>query len=195
MIPKNRNIVGQTFGRIFIVKYVDKDKWGRFCCECLCSCGAVFVTRESSILRGYTKSCGCLKVEHGTYLGKTYGKLNALAIGEASKNALYSAYKRRSKNGNILFSLTKKEFISLCDGNCFYCGKEPSQIYKDIRSNGSYRYNGIDKINPLGGYTQENSVSCCWNCNRAKGTLTQDEFIVWIKTVYDTLTREGVLYG
>ena len=49
----------------------------------------------------------------------------------------------------------------------------------------SIRVNGIDRIDSNIGYTKENSVSCCKFCNTAKSTMSRDEFLKWIKKVYE----------
>jgi hypothetical protein len=47
-----------------------------------------------------------------------------------------------------------------------------------------YAYNGLDRIKNAEGYTFENVVSCCYICNRAKSTMTQEEFLAWISRVH-----------
>ena len=51
-----------------IIGYKSKDKYGNVQVECICpQCGSEFITRESHIKSGNTKSCGCVKVKHGLY--------------------------------------------------------------------------------------------------------------------------------
>jgi hypothetical protein len=42
-------------------------------------------------------------------------------------------------------------------------------------------YNGIDRINNEEGYTSNNTVSCCFTCNRMKGTMSSEEFKIHLK--------------
>lgn len=78
---------------------------------------------------------------------------------------------RRHEKG---FSLCEKEYLSLVQGDCFYCGKPPCKVF-------SGRYgillNGVDRIDNDVGYHPGNVVTSCWVCNRAKGTLTLSEFL------------------
>lgn len=70
----------------------------------------------------------------------------------------FGAVKRGWKWG-----LSVKDAVKRLTGICFYCG--------------SLGPNGIDRVDNSKGYTVENTVSCCWPCNRAKMDLTPKEFI------------------
>lgn len=69
--------------------------------------------------------------------------------------------------------LTYKQFKSFITDRCYYCGKKPNP------------FNGIDRINNKKGYLRDNCVSCCWECNRMKGIMTQEEFNKKILTLYE----------
>ena len=51
------------------------------------------------------------------------------------------------------------------------------------RGNGDYTYNGIDRVDNTRGYTLDNVVPCCFKCNRAKDTMTKEEFLEWVGRV------------
>lgn len=68
------------------------------------------------------------------------------------KSHLNGARRRKIYNG-----LCKKAFKSIIVKNCCYCGKRGP--------------NGVDRIDNNRGYYTANCVSCCWECNRIKGTL------------------------
>lgn len=51
-------MVGQKFGRLTVLS-MEKD----YKCKCLCECGVEVLSRKDHLLRGATKSCGCLKSE------------------------------------------------------------------------------------------------------------------------------------
>lgn len=57
------DLTGQNFGRLYVVKQ------NGLCCGhvtwlCKCLCGKIKIIVGSSLRRGYTKSCGCLRVEN-----------------------------------------------------------------------------------------------------------------------------------
>lgn len=83
---------------------------------------------------------------------------------------LYKGYKRRCQRANTYFDLTLDEFNAITKKFCGYCERPP------VQRQGSYLYNGIDRSDNSRGYTYDNSVPCCWECNRIKGaTLTAAE--------------------
>ena len=92
---KGMNIIGQTFGRLTVIAEAPSKGENR-CWECRCSCGKQKIVRQSNMLTGKTKSCGCLQKEVASQIhkqeltGMTFGHLRAL--GELSE---------RAKNGSI----------------------------------------------------------------------------------------------
>lgn len=59
-------MLGQTFGRLYVVEYVpgieSRSDWYR----CSCTCGGEKVVRGISLRSGNTKSCGCIRHERMT---------------------------------------------------------------------------------------------------------------------------------
>lgn len=79
-----------------------------------------------------------------------------------------------------MFDLTRELFMDITKMPCEYCGEAPSQIMSSKDANGVYVYNGIDRKDPLVGYTAENSVPCCGICNRAKSNMTFSKWMEWV---------------
>lgn len=78
-----------------------------------------------------------------------------------------------------------KDAIKLYSSNCYYCGRGPQNTYTSTNVvKYQLKYNGIDRVDSTKGYTVENSVSCCFDCNRAKSNLTQMEFFNLIERIY-----------
>lgn len=151
---------------------------------CQCDCG-VSIIRSSQILaqalrKGNVSSCGC------DYKGRANPK--TLPEGEASFNQLYSRYKLRANKKGLVFELTKKQFRELTSLPCVYDGSLPSQVSGryDNRLNGTYTYNGIDRVDSSKGYTVDNCVPCCKTCNTAKGTMSLEEFKSWLARAFLT---------
>jgi hypothetical protein len=65
----------------------------------------------------------------------------------------YAQHKRTAKQRGIENKLTLEQHTTLVTSPCAYCGGEGG---------------GIDRLNPKGGYTVENSVSACKRCNARK---------------------------
>jgi len=182
-IRKIRELAGLTFGRLTVIKRdFDNCLDGRSAYwTCQCSCGVVKTICGANLVRpNGTKSCGCLAKE----LSVERGKLKSLPEGEACFNALFYHYKRNAQLRDYKFELNKKQFKQIILLNCFYCDSTLSNLYSARCKTGSFRYNGIDRIDNTKGYCLSNCVPCCGICNRMKLTMLQDDFKAWIKKAY-----------
>lgn len=186
------NIEGQRFGRLVALHDVGRSKgkcksrlW-----ECLCDCGKFTVVATGCLRSRKTKSCGCLHSELASSRAKKLlvGPIK-LPVGEGNLNNIIRDYKRKAKNRNREFSLTKEQFRKLTKQKCFYCGAEPCAILSSKKSNGKYVYNGIDRVDNEKGYTVDNCVACCGTCNRMKNIHTQQDFLAKIKLIYDHMLK------
>jgi len=103
--------------------------------------------------------------------------------GIAARNSLIRRYKNDAKDRNLIFMLTKEEATYLFKQNCFYCGVKPSRVIDNKELNGSYTYNGIDRVDNSMGYLKENCVPCCQICNSWKSNWTLTQFKEWITSI------------
>lgn len=55
-----KNLVGQKFGYLTVIKDSTKRKNNRIIWECLCDCGNITYVTTNDLTQGNTKSCGCL---------------------------------------------------------------------------------------------------------------------------------------
>lgn len=185
---KYDSLIGQKFGKLTVINF-NETRWAegkrkRAYWNCLCDCGANKVIEASCLTTGNTLSCGCYQRSKGSERSiKRFG----LQPGESSFNDLYRNYKSGAKVRNIDFDLSKEEAKILFKQNCYYCGIEPSQIQKLKNRNGDFIYNGIDRIDSKFGYTTDNCVACCSKCNRAKLSMSRDDFYLWVKRTYEYL--------
>ena len=106
-----------------------------------------------------------------------------LKSGRAVRNRIATLYRIGAKRRSIKFDLSDDQLDTLFSGNCFYCGVEPSNYAKEHWLNGSFTYSGIDRVNNDEGYTIENCVPCCKDCNFAKGKKPIDEFLDYIQRI------------
>ena len=183
-----KNLTGMRFGRWTVLEYAgeEKNKKGvnsfRAMWLCRCDCGVERIIASRSLRAGESKSCGCFR----SYVSRN---INRLPFGEAAKNVAYGEYIRSAKRRGLEFSLTIDQFHHLAQLPCHYCGIIGSnKTVLSKNDTGIYVYNGIDRINNNIGYIEGNIVTCCKQCNYAKGTLGFDEFIAWINRVYKHMT-------
>lgn len=170
------DMIGKRAGKLEVISlYKDINQRGAHWL-CRCDCGNETIAGGRSLRMvgpKARKSCGCLAESR---------------IDSTGVNRLYSTYKRRAKIRNREFSLSREDFEKLIKGNCVYCGSEPKQILKRLKSRKlQILYNGVDRVNPEIGYILENSVSCCRHCNQSKSDLSVDQFKTHIERVYKWL--------
>lgn len=169
-----RSEAGNRYGSLVVV---DRDMSGQFQDGaykqirwwCKCDCGTVKSIRGTSLRKGDTASCGCAR---------------KIAYGEAGFRIFYRATLRGAIKRGYAFNLTEGQVRETSSGNCFYCGKTPSQISKNKSDNGHYLHNGIDRVDNERGYEIDNVVSCCVDCNLAKHARDVFDFKSWITSVY-----------
>ena len=79
---------------------------------------------------------------------------------------LLKTYKQSAKTKDIEWELTDEQAEQKFQSNCFYCGELAGE-----------HYNGIDRLDSDGPYSDENTRACCSLCNFAKGTFSPQRFI------------------
>ena len=72
----------------------------------------------------------------------------------------FDMYKKRATKKGVPFDISSEYFAALTVDKCAYCHRYPE----------TGRWNGIDRISPSKGYTDENVVSCCNDCNIDKAS-------------------------
>jgi hypothetical protein len=166
------DITGEKYNKLTALTYLGKSKW-----RCICDCGNTAIISSYAIINGRTKSCGCIRKEVAK-------NLNLKKWGESSFTGIYCSYRKGASNRGLTFNLSIDELRNLVVKPCRYCGALPGNEKKSRFNNGSYYYNGIDRINNNIGYELTNVVPCCWRCNEAKKSTDYKEFISWIRRTY-----------
>ena len=87
----------------------------------------------------------------------------------------YSELKSDCNRKKLKTDLTFEEYCDIVSNKCEYCGS-------DLAEAG----HGLDKKNSELGYTKDNIVPCCWECNRIKtNLLTYEEMKAAMKVVIE----------
>lgn len=71
-----RDLIGQTFGRIKVVKRHGSNKHKQATWICECECGVIKAISGYYLISGHTKSCGCLRKNMVSKKNKTHGMGN-----------------------------------------------------------------------------------------------------------------------
>ena len=164
---------GKTYRRIILVR---------------CECGVEKEVQLNNVSGGHSVCCGKASCK------SPHNKGNRSI--ETSYNGLFSSYKRGAEKRGYKFELTKEEFKKFLNMNCYFCGSEPSNTYniknsktKLTRAGVPIKYNGIDRVDNLLGYSISNCVPCCGTCNRMKTNHSLELFIDHIKKIYTNLIK------
>lgn len=164
--PQARDLTGKKFGRLTVIAFSHKSK-GSLHWKCICDCGNFKNVRSNLLKNGSISSCGCA--------------LTKLLPGKAAINSAIKGYIGGAKTRDLEWKLSNSEIMALFRSNCTYCKAPPSLVVK--HKNGNFTRNGIDRIDSKKGYFMGNVQPCCPTCNRAKGTLTHDEFLLYLRRI------------
>ena len=138
------------------------------CFKCKRLLDESFFHKNKAHKNGLSTDCKECKKKWGKDFRKTelYRK-NQIKYAEkrrhSPKTRFYS-YLWRAKDRDIEFDLTFEEFKFFWGKRCYYCGIKIEGI-------------GLDRIKNNVGYTVNNIVACCPQCNRMKMSLGKKEFI------------------
>lgn len=178
------NLLNQKFGRLTVIAHAENIKrdtaW-----ICKCDCGKTKIIKTKYLRGGGSKSCGCLMIDMAKELNKQKK--------EKRKFEPYISSARRVWSKNYK-ELSFDDFFKLSQQNCFYCGSEPSNrfnIHKQRASsaitklNGTFVYNGLDRIDSSKKHSVDNVVPCCKYCNYAKRDQNINDYIKHIEQMYN----------
>lgn len=162
-----------------------------------CECGNIETAPKNSLLAAKRNELKNKKIIYSCSNCRRdklseWAKINCFrhtSVEDARCSVLHSNYRSKCKLKNWEFNLTFNEFKKLVMSNCHYCNLEPNKFRKDIaktRQGISRTYfNGIDRIDSSKGYTLNNVVPCCEDCNKAKRNLSYVQFLDLIKRIYE----------
>ena len=127
------NIIGKKFNKLTAIERV-YDNSG--CIKYLfkCDCGNKKIIKKHSVVKGLTKSCGCLSNEQlvnrsfKNLKGQVFGRLTV--INPHHKTRLGTYWNCKCSCGNNCIVLTTK----LSNGNTTSCGCRKSEIKNDIKN-------------------------------------------------------------
>lgn len=166
---------GKIYGRWtllssdYTTKYFGKNNRPVRCYLCKCECGKEKLVRGDYLLRGTSKSCGCLRSDRAREKGKSQ------RTEDSYHNLIYGECKRSSKYRGIDFNLTKSQHRDIITKPCKYCGQKPF-IRENVRCGIPFPHLGIDRIDNTIGYNIENCVPCCSICNSMKMDHSLEDF-------------------
>lgn len=185
---KIKDITGKKFGRLTAILRTQsassaagntRSNW-----LCRCECGKEVTVALGNLQQGISKSCGCLRKD-------VLKKIKTKSVEHVILQMMWHYYQKNAKDRDLCWELTRQHFNSLVMAACHYCGRTgvnavtTAQGRLHAQDNRTLHTNGIDRrVNEVC-YTVDNAVTCCKDCNMAKGTRSEVEFIAWIKLAND----------
>jgi hypothetical protein len=98
---KLKDLTGQKFNYLTVLKRVENTKKGQARWECKCKCGKTLIVRSTDLLSGHTRSCGCWRTELNTIHNSSNNRLYHVYMGmkERCYNPKNPSYKNYGERG------------------------------------------------------------------------------------------------
>jgi hypothetical protein len=191
--------IDRRFGRLVVMSIADpiegEDGKKRTAYLCHCDCGNELIIKRHAIqgIKG-PKSCGCLLAEQRSALGLSK-RLYEPHIATARM-----IFGQRYADNDLEF----EDFIELSQQPCHYCGSLPNTSYNKYAhraiakvsefalENGTFTYNGLDRIDSNQPHSKDNCVPCCIDCNTAKSDWSVQEFKDLILRIYNHWAKNPI---
>ena len=103
----------------------------------------------------------------------------------AARNRILRIYKNSARLRGLEWDLPDEIFFGMLDQPCVYCGDALRNL-QVMRCRGythASRYNGVDRKDSAAGYTEDNCVPCCGECNKAKHNTPYLQWMAWLARI------------
>lgn len=110
---------------------------------------------------------------------------------ESHVSVMLAESRHRAKRKGVEFNLTKEDLLAMWaeqDGRCAISGM-PLTHHRRGGEDRSLSNASLDRVNPRGQYSQENTHLVCAGVNLMRRHLELDEFLSWCRQVADHQAR------
>ena len=164
---KIHNLKDNKFYRLKVLEFDGFDKHNKAKWKCQCDCGEIKSINGASLIRGLTKSCGCIVFEKN-FTG--YKDISGCYFKKMKKGAAIR---------NLTFEITIEDIWEVYEKQgkkCYYTGL-PISFYYNSANKPEKQTASVDRIDSKLGYTKDN-IQIVHKCiNQMKQIFTDVEFI------------------
>ena len=118
-----KNLIGQQFGNLTVLKETDNRKNGCILWECQCKCGNIIQVSTSDLTCGRKKSCGCLEQNNKKQFGQRSKAYNFKDRTNQRYGRLVALYPTDKRSGSSVVWHCKCDCGNELDINGSYLGK------------------------------------------------------------------------
>ena len=149
IMSKKLNLIGQKFGRLTVIKFSHLNKWKTNYWICKCKCNKIVIISSSNLKSGYTKSCGCFRIEKMTKHG--FCRTRFYTIWQGIKKRCFNPNSKRFSDyggRGIIVCQRWLKFENFCDDmyksykeHCNKYSEKNTTIDRFPNNNGNYKLN------------------------------------------------------
>lgn len=152
------DLVGKKFGELTVLEHV-YTRSQKMQLKVLCDCGNVVLRRQASVVRGLTRTCGCMKSRN---------ELKTI------QRQAYNSHKAGARQRNLRTEITFEQFCEITKNPCVYCSTISTR--KNKATGATLPVNSVDRINNEKFYKITNVQSTCFLCQYMKSDMTDKAF-------------------
>lgn len=188
-MTKPRELVGEKFGRLTVVKRGKNNKYGQTRWHCVCECGNEKIITGNSLISGNTQSCGCLNKELISKRNLTHGLSKDK---NGNKIRLYNIWIRMKQRCININCNDYKDYgdrgVSVCDEWM----QDFESFYIWSMSNGYKENLSIDRKDVNGNYEPNN---CRWVSQKTQARNKRNNHFINYNGESKTLSEWSEILG
>ena len=176
---ESKDISGNKYGFLTVIKKSHQNKENRWIWECVCDCGGIVYRPKNQLETKRISSCGCYKkyssLKHGMHGTKEYSTWQSMK--DRCLNINGKDYKNYMGRGIKICNRWKNSFVN------FYNDMGPAPTVK----------HQIDRIDNDGPYCKDN---CMWSTPKENSINKRSSKIWFIRGVYfESAIDAGIFWG